>query len=250
MGRRAHALALVPATPILIDVAGLQAVRAQLDDRRQKAAHTAARSALNRCADDLGEVAVDIATEPWWRNYVASQEVAEQMAAVGITCFSAQPILGAQDTNRHGRTRVDVIVSVADGSHWRFHPGSKPSADAIPKHITAVSEGNTVLQSLYPRPSSAPSDQYLVAGPSGALTAVRERGMVANDCMGKNEVWRALQDIDAAGFFDDGRWLGITNHAFQWWRWVANIAQERVGHGVRKAWVRKRAADWFHFIFS
>ena len=44
-GRRT--LALVPATPILMDVAGLQAVRAQLDGRRQKDAHAAARSALN-----------------------------------------------------------------------------------------------------------------------------------------------------------------------------------------------------------
>ena len=103
MGRRA--LALVPATPILMDVAGLQAVRAQLDGRR-KAAHTAARSALNRCANDPGEVPVDMATEPWWQDYVASQEVAEQMAAVGITGFSAQPILGVKDPNRHGRTRV------------------------------------------------------------------------------------------------------------------------------------------------
>ena len=76
MGRRAQSLALVPATPILMDVAGLQAVRAQLDGRRQKAAHTAARSALNRCANDPGEVAVDMATEPWWQYYVASQEVA------------------------------------------------------------------------------------------------------------------------------------------------------------------------------
>ena len=248
MGRRA--LALVPATPILMDVAGLQAVRAQLDGRRQKDAHAAARSALNRCADDPGHVAVDMATEPWWQDYVASQKVAEQMAAVGITGFSAQPILGVKDPNRHGRTRVDFIVSVADGSHWRLHPGSKPSGDAIPKHITTVSEGNTVLQSLYPRPSSTPSDQYLVAGPNGALTALRAREVVANDRMGKTEVWRALQVMDAAGSFDDGRWLDISDGvAFQWWRWVANVAQHRVDFGVRSAWVRKRQADWFQFMF-
>ena len=63
------------------------------------------------------------------------------MAAVGITGFAAQPIRGVKDPNRHGRTRVDFIVSVADGSHWRLHPGPKPSSDAIPKHIAAVSEG-------------------------------------------------------------------------------------------------------------
>ena len=92
------------------------------------------------------ELAVDMAKELWWQDYVASQGVAEQMAAVGITGFSAQPILYRRDPNRHSRTRVYFIVSVADGSHWRLHPGSKPSAAVIPKHITAVSEGNTVLQ--------------------------------------------------------------------------------------------------------
>ena len=252
MGRRAEDLAIVPAKPILMDVARLQAVRAQLDYPRRKAAHTAARSTLNRCANDPGEVAwaVDMATEPWWQDYVASQEVAEQMAAVGITGFSAQPILGVKDPNRHGRTRVDFIVSVADGSHWRLHPGSKPSGDAIPKHITTVSEGNTVLQSLYPRPSSAPSDQYLVAGPSGALTTLRAREIVANDRMGKTEVWRALQEMDAAGSFDGMALVDISDGvAFQWWRWVANVAQHRVAGGVCSAWVRKRQADWFEFMF-
>ena len=37
--------------------------------------------------------------------------------------------------------------------------------------------------------------------------------------------------------------------AFQWWRWVANVAQHRVDRGVRSAWARKRQADWFEFMF-
>ena len=144
----------------------------------------------------------------------------------------------------------NVIVSFKDGSHWRLHPGSKPSGNAIPKHITTVSESNTVLQSLYPRPSSTPSEQYLVPGPNGALTALRAREVTGHDRMGKTEVWRALQVMDAAGSFDDGRWLDISDGvAFQWWRWVANVAQHRVDFGVRSAWVKKRQADWFQFIF-
>ena len=68
--------------------------------------------------------------------------------------------------------------------------------------------------------------------------------------MSKTEVWRALQLMDAAGSFDDGRWLDISDGvAFQWWRWVANVAQHRVDFGVRSAWVRKRQADWFEFTF-
>ena len=54
------AFAMVPATPIAMDVARLQAVRAQLDGRR-KAAHMAARNALNRCANGLAELPVDMA---------------------------------------------------------------------------------------------------------------------------------------------------------------------------------------------
>ena len=30
---------------------------------------------------------------------------------------------------------------------------------------------------------------------------------------------------------------------------MANIAQGRVDHGVRSAWVRKMQADWFELIF-
>ena len=78
-------------------------------------------------------------TESWWQDYVASQTVAGRMAAVGITGFSAQPIEGVKDPNRGGLMRVDFIVSVADGSHWRLHPGSRPSGDATPKHVTSVS---------------------------------------------------------------------------------------------------------------
>ena len=68
--------------------------------------------------------------------------------------------------------------------------------------------------------------------------------------MGKTEVWRALQAMDAAGSFDGMALVDISDGvAFQWWRCVANVAQGRVGHGVRSAWVRKRQADWFEFNF-
>ena len=68
--------------------------------------------------------------------------------------------------------------------------------------------------------------------------------------MGKKEVWGALQRMDAASAFDQWHWLDISDGAhFQWWRWIANIAQARVGHGVRSAWVRKREAHWFEFMF-
>ena len=63
-----------------MDAAGLRAVQAQLDGPRRKAAHMAACSALKRCANNSQQLTVDMAGEPWWRDYVASQEVVEQMA--------------------------------------------------------------------------------------------------------------------------------------------------------------------------
>ena len=133
--------------PILMDAAELRAVQAQLDGPRRKAADMAALSALKRCANNSQQLTVDMAGEPWWREYVASQEVAEQMAAVGITGFTAQRMLYVKDPIYRSRTRVYFILPVADGSQWRLHPGSMiKSAAVIPKHITAVSEGNTVLQ--------------------------------------------------------------------------------------------------------
>ena len=140
----------------------LQAVRAQLDDPRRKRAHTDARAALNQYANDPRELIVDLARETWWQDYVASQGVAGQMASVGITGFSAAPILGETDPNRDHRTRVDFIVSLADGSYWRLHPGAKKTRDAKPRHITPVSEGNTVLQEHATTPSSNAAQAVLL----------------------------------------------------------------------------------------
>jgi len=147
---------------ILMNDAVLQAVRAQLDDPRRKRAHTDARAALNQYANDPRELIVDLARETWWQDYVASQGVAGQMADVGITGFSAAPILGETDPNRDHRTRVDFIVFLADGSYWRLHPGAKKTRDAKPRHITPVSEGNTVLQEHATTPSSNAAQAVLL----------------------------------------------------------------------------------------
>ena len=139
-----------------MDAAGLRAVQAQLDGPRRKAAHMAACSALKRCANNSQQLTVDMAGEPWWRDYVASQEVAEQMAAAGITGFTAQRMLYVKDPIYRSRTRVYFIVPVADGSQWRLHPGSMiKSAAVIPKHITAVPEGKTILQEHAETPASS-----------------------------------------------------------------------------------------------
>ena len=46
-----------------MNAAELQAVQAELDDHRREAAHPAARKTLGRCADDPGQLAVDMAEE-------------------------------------------------------------------------------------------------------------------------------------------------------------------------------------------
>ena len=97
----------------------------------------------------------------------------------------------------------------------------------------------------------APSEHYLHAGPHGALTADRARETIANDRMGKAEVWRALKKMEEANRFDDWDWQNISDGVdFHWWRWVANIAEHRVSRGVRSAWVRKRRPNWFEFTFG
>ena len=87
----------------------------QLDDSGRKRAHMAARTMLNQYADGPEEVAVDMTAAPWWRDCIASHKVVEDMSAVGITGFSAQAILGIKDSNRQNHTRIDVVVSLADG---------------------------------------------------------------------------------------------------------------------------------------
>ena len=38
--------------------------------------------------------------------------------------------------------------------------------------------------------------------------------------------------------------------AVHWWRWLANIAYDKLGHGVCFAWVMKRGEDWYEFHFQ
>ena len=61
------------------------------------------------------------------------------MAIVGITRFSVQPIKDVNDTNRQYLDRADAIVNLAYGSHWRLHPGLRPSSDVRPENIRAMS---------------------------------------------------------------------------------------------------------------
>ena len=74
---------------------------------------------------------------------MASHEKATEMAAVGITGFSIQSILGVKDLNRGGRDRVDFIVLLADGNHWRLHPGKSQSCDAQPTTISTFTQTPT-----------------------------------------------------------------------------------------------------------
>ena len=55
--------------------------------------------------------------------------------------------------------------------------------------------------------------------------------------------------MEKALLLKDGCWLNISNGlAFHWWRWLANIEYDKLGHGGR-AWVRKRGEDWYEFHF-
>ena len=131
---------VVPVTTILMNTANLETVKRQLNDGRRRGAHKAAREVLDEYANGSEKVAVDMAGTSWWQDYVASQAVATEMTAVGITGFSIQSILGIKDPNRGGRDRVDFIVFLADGTHWRLHPGSKQNRDAQPVHIRTLTQ--------------------------------------------------------------------------------------------------------------
>ena len=74
---------------------------------------------------------------------MAIHEEATEMADVGITGFSIQPIFGVRDPNRGGRDRVDFIALLADGNHWRLHPGKSQSCDAQPTTINTFTQTPT-----------------------------------------------------------------------------------------------------------
>ena len=131
---------IVHVTTILMESTNLETVKTHHNDRRRRGAHKAAREVLDEYANGSEQVSVDMSDMSWWEEYVASQAVATEMAAVGITGFSIQSILGIKDPNRGGRDRVDFIVFLADGTHWRLHPGSKQKSDAQPVHIQTLTQ--------------------------------------------------------------------------------------------------------------
>ena len=184
---------IVPVTPILMNSAHLETVKTHLNDRRRREAHKAAREVLDEYANGSEQVAVDMSGMSWWEDYVASQAVATEMTAVGITCFSIQSILGIKDPNRGGRDRVDFIVFLADGTHWRFHPGSKQKSDAQPVHIQTLTQTSAMLQSLHDPLPLAPSHQCLTPGANNVLTVERANEMKQIDRMGKKKVWERIQ---------------------------------------------------------
>ena len=104
-----------------------------------------------------------------------------------------------------------------------------------------------MLQSLCKRSPWAPSHQCLSPGPKNVLTVERASEMKQIDFVGKNEIWNKLQAM--RGEFEKHHWVDISDTGFGWWRWVANIAREHIGHGARDAWPKKKDQDWFEFEF-
>jgi len=75
------------------------------------------------------------------------------------------------------------------------------------------------------------------------LTVERANEMKQIDLMGKNEAWDRIQEMDTAGAFENYYWVDLANTGFRWWRWVANIARDRIGRGARDASAKKIEQD-------
>ena len=119
-----------------MNVARLRAVWEQLDGRRWKQAHTAARSALIRCANDPAQVSADMATEPRCHLHGSSSSIAQSAL---VTDSTAQP------------SSLQLVLSSPLGSRRRERQGCRlmlrtlglseiaPSCDCRTSECTTIS---------------------------------------------------------------------------------------------------------------
>ena len=79
------------------------------------------------------------------------------------------------------------------------------------------------------------------------LTVARALEMKQIDFLSKKEVWDKLQAMN--GELEEHLWVDISDTDFGWWRWVANIACNKIRHGVSQAFVKKKQRNWYQLQF-
>ena len=203
--------------------------------------HNEARAWLNKIADEISHdrhVALDMTLRwPQWSAWLATQSKATSFQS-NVTGFTLSSIPNTKDPNRGGRPRVDYVVHLADGSNWRFHPGTTMKNSAEPTHTPA---------------SDATEHAVRTVNNENPWTLQRARHVPQGDRMGKDTMWERvaalLRDMGHAWVND----LDITDGAvIPWWLWVGNLGHHTdaiIGEGIVRAFLSRRQKAEVVFTF-
>lgn len=249
-GRGAGATEHNPVTILSVqDLRGL--ARQQTRGEAKEGLHREARQWLNQIANGhygTGPV-VDLTTIwPRWSAWLATQPTATQSFESDVAAFTAESIENTRDPNRGGRPRVDFCVRLADGSYWRFHPGSKERNSAEPRHIPATLPDTTRGAAEHA------AQQWTTISDDNVWTISRSRLVPQTDRMSKNAMWQQISAL----LMQDAipRWpntVDITDGTLiSWWLWVSNLGPRTVdviGNGIRQVLLSRRLEQEVVFAF-
>ena len=233
----------------LADLRGL--VRQQKRRSIKEDLHREARQWLNQVANGHygNEPVMDLTTLwPQWSAWLATQPVATQSFESDVAAFTAESIENTRDPNRGGRPRVDFCVRLVDGSYWRFHPGTKVSNSAEPRHIPATLPDTTrgaVEQA---------AQQWTRISDDNVWTISRSRLVPQTDRVGKNAVWQQISPLlmqDEIPARPDS--VDITDGILlPWWLWVSNLGQRTldvIDNGIRQVLLSRTSEQEVLFTF-
>ena len=169
---------------------------------------------------------VELQEDVPWQAYIASHKDAEAIIGTGIVRFTAQFTSGIEDPNRNGQFRLDFIAELANGNHWRLHPGKKPGNDAKP----------VLVQAGVAKPSTEPAGHSIARRVFDSWHLWDASSVPQHTLMGKKQAWQQLTSIMSTAAEPT---LDVSDgEAFPWWLWVSNLGRHTldvIGPGIYAA---------------
>ena len=199
-----------------------------------KTLHTQARDLLNTITE-IGDTRLPEVVQlkeafewPTWREYIATHPQACYIVGRGVVEVTAEFIQNTKDPNRGGRRRLDFVVRQCGGNYCRLHPGTARTNDATPRFFNVQAGGGGSNGSGGEHPAAV---EWQSLPADGVLTLAAARRVPQVDSLGKNDVWKILEEV-ALGWesrtsnsWCDRRRFGGSTGGAQYWKCVCGRVQ-------------------------
>ena len=142
---------------------------------------------------------------------------------------------------------MDFCAYLADGSFWRFHPGTRKKSSAEPRFFPEELP-STGLQPTMRAAAEHAWLQWRTASEDGVWTSDRARLVPQIDRMGKKRVWQVIAKCLAEEAIPwQPQWVDITDGThLRWWLWTCNLGpntEEVIGTGIYAAKLARPAPE-------